>query len=129
MKPNSFIYSHLPKHNNHYFQKSNKMKILIDMIKYEYKKVKGCNQKKFIENGHTMFEDDVLQRLKRLAHLEEQLNQTKDIFPSLEKRNNKMHDLCTIKGNLIDEDKIKALWLYDKWLMNKARQLNFLKIE
>jgi hypothetical protein len=44
-------------------------------MKYEYKKVKGCDQKKFIENGHTMFEEDVLQRLKRLAYLEEQLQQ------------------------------------------------------
>jgi transposase-like protein len=42
-------------------------------MKYEYKKVKGYEQKKFIENGHTMFEEDVLQRLKRLAYLEEQI--------------------------------------------------------
>lgn len=42
-------------------------------MKYEYKKVTGHEQKKFIENGHTMFEEDVLQRLKRLAYLEEQL--------------------------------------------------------
>lgn len=44
-------------------------------MKYEYKKVTGYDQKKFIENGHTMFEEDVLQRLKRLAYLEEQLKQ------------------------------------------------------
>lgn len=43
------------------------------MIRYEYKKIKGYEQKKFIENGHTMFETDVLQRLKRLAYLEEQI--------------------------------------------------------
>ena len=42
-------------------------------MKYEYKKVTGYEQKKFIENGHTMFEKDVLQRLKRLVDLEEQL--------------------------------------------------------
>ena len=47
------------------------------MIKYEYKKVTGYEQKKVIENGHTMFEYDVLQRLKRLAYLEEQLKQAK----------------------------------------------------
>jgi hypothetical protein len=45
-------------------------------MKYEYKKVTGYEQKKFIENGHTMFEEDVLQRLKRLAYLEEQFKQT-----------------------------------------------------
>lgn len=43
------------------------------MIKYEYKKPKGCDSKKFIENGHTMFEEDVLMRLNRLAHLEHKL--------------------------------------------------------
>ena len=47
-------------------------------MKYEYKKVKGYDQNKFIENGHTMFEEDVLQRLKRLAYLEEQLKQAND---------------------------------------------------
>ena len=41
------------------------------MIEYKYKK----REKKFLENGHTMFEEDVLQRLKRLAHLEEQIKQ------------------------------------------------------
>ncbi len=44
------------------------------MIKYEYKTVKGYTEKKFIENGHTMFESDVLQRLERLAFLEENNN-------------------------------------------------------
>jgi len=39
------------------------------MIEYKYKK----RENKFTENGHTMFEEDVLQRLKRLAHLEEQI--------------------------------------------------------
>ena len=39
------------------------------MIEYKYKK----RESKFTENGHTMFEEDVLQRLKRLAHLEEQI--------------------------------------------------------
>jgi hypothetical protein len=43
-------------------------------MKYEYKKVKGFDHKKFIENGHTMFEEDVLSRLKRLSYLEELLN-------------------------------------------------------
>jgi hypothetical protein len=41
------------------------------MIKYKYKK----RENKFTENGHTMFETDVLQRLKRLADLEEQIKQ------------------------------------------------------
>ena len=41
------------------------------MIEYKYKK----KDNKFTENGHTMFEEDVLQRLKRLADLEEQINQ------------------------------------------------------
>ena len=45
------------------------------MIEYKYKKIKGHEQKKFTENGHTMFESDVLKRLKRLADLEEQLKQ------------------------------------------------------
>ena len=44
------------------------------MTKYEYKKVTGFNEKKFIGNGHTMYESDVLQKLKRLAYLEEQIN-------------------------------------------------------
>lgn len=35
-------------------------------MKYEYKKGK------FIKNGHTMFEQDVLQDLKRLAFLEDE---------------------------------------------------------
>ena len=48
-------------------------------MKYEYKKVTGYEQKKFIENGHTMFEEDVLQRLKRLAYLEEQLKQANGV--------------------------------------------------
>ena len=41
------------------------------MVDYQYIEVKGYENKKFIENGHTMFETDVLQRLKRLAYLEE----------------------------------------------------------
>lgn len=43
------------------------------MIKYEYKEVKGYKEKKFVENGHTMFENDVLRRLERLAYLEENI--------------------------------------------------------
>jgi hypothetical protein len=41
------------------------------MIEYKYKK----QENKFTENGHTMFEFDILQRLKRLAYLEEQMKQ------------------------------------------------------
>lgn len=41
------------------------------MIDYKYKK----KENKFTENGHTMFEVDVLQRLKRLAYLEEHIKQ------------------------------------------------------
>ena len=36
------------------------------MIDYKYK------NRKFIKNGHTMFEQDVLTDLKRLSYLEEQ---------------------------------------------------------
>ena len=41
------------------------------MIEYKYKKIEN----KFTENGHTMFETDVLARLQRLAYLEEQIKQ------------------------------------------------------
>ena len=41
------------------------------MIDYKYK----SKENKFTENGHTMFEEDLLQRLKRLAYLEEQIKQ------------------------------------------------------
>ena len=41
------------------------------MIKYNYNNIDN----KFLENGHTMFEGDVLLRLRRLAHLEEQIKQ------------------------------------------------------
>lgn len=41
------------------------------MIEYKYKK----KDNKFTENGHTMFEMDVLRRLQRLADLEEQVKQ------------------------------------------------------
>ena len=41
------------------------------MIEYKYTK----QETKFTENGHTMFEVDVLERLKRLAYLEEQVKQ------------------------------------------------------
>ena len=53
-------------------------------MEYEYKKVKGYEQKKFVENGHTMLEEDVLQRLKRLAYLEEQLKQANEADTSHE---------------------------------------------
>lgn len=41
------------------------------MIEYKYNK----RENKFTEDGHIMFEEDVLQRLKRLAYLEEQIKQ------------------------------------------------------
>lgn len=47
-------------------------------MEYEYKKVKGFDQKKFVENGHTMFEEDVLQKLKRLAYLEKHIEKSYD---------------------------------------------------
>jgi len=50
------------------------------MIEYKYKKIKGYENKKFTENGHTMFEEDVLQRLKRLSYLEEQIKQYKKMY-------------------------------------------------
>lgn len=43
------------------------------MIEYKYNK----KENKFTENGHTMFEEDVLKRLKRLSYLEEQIKQSK----------------------------------------------------
>ena len=43
------------------------------MIEYKYKK----RENKFTENGHTMFEEDVLLRLQRLAYLEDQIKQMK----------------------------------------------------
>jgi hypothetical protein len=46
------------------------------MIKYEYKKVKGCEQKKFIENEHTMFETDVLQKQKKLLPIQRVVGST-----------------------------------------------------
>lgn len=46
------------------------------MIEYKYNE----KENKFIEDGHTMFEFDVLQRLKRLAYLEEQIIQ-KQLVP------------------------------------------------
>ena len=39
------------------------------MLEYKYNK----SANKFTENGHTMFEEDVLKRLKRLSQLEEKL--------------------------------------------------------
>ena len=45
------------------------------MLEYKYNK----RDNKFTENGHTMFEVDVLKRLKRLAYLEEQI--TKKVEP------------------------------------------------
>jgi len=45
------------------------------MIEYKYTKVKGHEQKKFTENGHTMFETDVLRRLERLTYLENKMLQ------------------------------------------------------
>lgn len=48
-----------------------RIKMKKPMIEYKYKK----RENKFTENGHTMFEFDVLQRLKRLAYLEEQIKQ------------------------------------------------------
>lgn len=50
------------------------------MIEYKYKK----KENKFTENGHTMFEEDVLQRLKRLAYLEEQIKQERELFCNCE---------------------------------------------
>ena len=50
------------------------------MIEYKYKKIKGYENKKFTENGHTMFEEDVLRRLERLAYLEEQIKQCKKMY-------------------------------------------------
>ena len=52
-------------------------------MKYQYKKGK------FIKNGHTMLEEDVLTDLKRLAYLEEErtkqlsIADVSDIFPPL----------------------------------------------
>lgn len=71
-------------------------------MKYEYKKVTGHDQKKFIENGHTMFESEVLQRLKRLAYLEEQHKQTKGT--PLESNNNIPHVSNNVLIDYIEND-------------------------
>lgn len=57
------------------------------MIKYKYNK----KTNKFIENGHTMFEEDVLKRLKRLSYLEEQLKNSK-AKESTSKKNSLLND-------------------------------------
>lgn len=87
-------------------------------MKYEYKKVKGYDQKKFIENGHTMFEEDVLQRLKRLAYLEEQLQQANGLKSEKEKALH-IHGVsvneadycsnCSLKHKAPDKDKLKII--------------------
>ena len=59
------------------------------MIEYKYKK----KENKFTENGHTMFEFDVLQRLKRLADLEEQIKQGQ-LLP-IQRVSNLLFDFCT----------------------------------
>lgn len=77
------------------------------MIEYKYNK----KENKFTENGHTMFDEDVLKRLKRLSYLEEQIKQSKlhqptvisavcdrcdSLFPKPKENNN-----CTCCGDKI----------------------------
>ena len=69
------------------------------MIEYKYKK----RENKFTENGHTMFEFDVLQRLKRLAYLEEQMKQGQLLpIDSVSQRSELLIDFMNkTQGNLI----------------------------
>jgi len=43
------------------------------MIEYKFEKNEASKSKRFIKNGHTMLEFDVLKDLKRLAQLEENI--------------------------------------------------------
>jgi hypothetical protein len=54
-------------------------------MKYEYKKIKGFKKKKFLENGHIMFEEDVLRRLERLVYLEEYTDKLNEEIRELKK--------------------------------------------
>ena len=73
------------------------------MIKYEYKEVKGYSEKKFIENGHTMFESDVLQRLKRLAYLEKLHKNTEKSKSNINNCNNcRYHNSLMGKSSCYD---------------------------
>lgn len=72
------------------------------MIEYKYKKIKGYEHKKFTENGHTMFETDVLQRLNRLAYLEVLKQQTKTTLDEMERFMHFIHDKIDIPSHLME---------------------------
>ncbi len=78
------------------------------MITYEYKNIKNCDQKKFIENGHTMFEVDVLQRLKRLAYLEVEHKKLVSTLSHLYQQN-----MCSVAG---DEEIEKVINVTSKYV-------------
>ena len=68
------------------------------MIKYKYNKCEN----KFTENGHTMFEEDVLLRLQRLADLEEQITK-KQLLP-VSGTNKK---LCSCSSKILPDGNIQ----------------------
>ena len=76
------------------------------MIEYKYRK----KDNKFTENGHTMFEVDVLERLKRLSYLEEQVKQGQ-LLPK----------------HLVISDELTTDWLMDKHPELTAREAMSLK--
>lgn len=58
-------------------------------MEYNYNK----KENKFTENGHTMFMEDVLQRLKRLLHLESRIKELENNTTELIQRSgNITHD-------------------------------------
>ena len=79
------------------------------MIEYKYKK----RENKFTENGHTMFEFDVLQRLKRLAYLEEQMKQGQLLpIDSVSQRS----ELLLAYTNFIQQPAIDGAYTHDEYI-------------
>ena len=79
------------------------------MIEYKYKK----RENKFTENGHTMFEFDVLQRLKRLAYLEEQMKQGRLLpIDSVSQRS----ELLLAYTNFIQQPAIDGAYTHDEYI-------------
>ena len=75
------------------------------MTKYELKKVKTYREKKIGEDGHIMFEGDVLRRLQRLAYLEDQIVQ-----------NDKLKTLIRVENAYVEDSeglagRVKEMWI------------------
>lgn len=91
--------------------------------------IEYTEEEKIIMRAITWLDEDASDGSKEAQEIIEGLKEIGKSFampvvsgslPSFKTRNNVMHDLCTIEGDLIDEDKIKLLWIYDKWLVNNA---------